>query len=363
MPNGRARRGVTRTLILGAGFGGLTAATELARLLPRGHEVTLVDERETFLMGLAKLSILDGRATRAQHERRLRDVERHGVRYHRGRVESIDFDGKSATVSGERLPYDHLVLALGARLGPVPEGALSLYSLEGVEALHRELARREEGRLLVAVSSLPFKCPPAPYEAAMLAKAFRPRMHVTVASPEPHPIPAGGAACGATISEWIEERGVERRNGTPLEQALELPRDVLAVVPPHLPPAVLGAWVEADAATLATKWRDVWAVGDCNVVKLANGKPLVKAGVMAEGEAMVVAANLAARVRGEPETARFDGKGGCFLELGRGEAVEVRGDFYHQPDPVVAAAGLPSRETLAAKWRWEEERLLRWFGA
>lgn len=353
---------MTRTLVLGAGFGGLTAATELAGKLPPGHEVVLVDERERFLMGLAKLAILDGRSTRAGHERRIRDVEKHGVRYLRGRVEGIDHAAKRVSVAGEWLPYDHLILALGARMGPVPEGAHDLYSVEGVEALHASLARREEGRLVVAVSSLPFKCPPAPYEAAMLAKAFRPRMHVTVASPEPHPIPAAGPECGASVSAWIEERGVERRNGTTLEQALALPRDILAVVPPHLPPAVLGRWIEADAATLATEWRDTWAIGDCNVVKLANGKPLVKAGVMAEGEARVVAANIAARVRGEPETARFDGKGGCFLELGQGEAVEIRGDFYALPHPIVAAAGAPSRATLAAKARFEEERLARWFG-
>lgn len=313
-------------------------------------------------MGLAKLAILDGRDTRERHERRIRDVERHGVQHLRGRVEAIDHEAKAVSVAGERLPFDHLVLALGARLGPVPEGAFNLYAVDGVETLHRELASREEGRLLVAVSSLPFKCPPAPYEAAMLAKAFRPRMHVTVASPEPHPIPAGGLECGATVSEWIEERGVERRNSTTLEQALQLPRDITAVVPAHLPPAALGAWVEADAATLATKWRDTWAIGDCNVVKLANGKPLVKAGVMAEGEARVVAANVVARVKGEPETARFSGEGGCFLELGGGEAVEIRGDFYALPNPIVAAAGAPSRATLEAKKRFEEERLARWFG-
>jgi sulfide:quinone oxidoreductase len=351
---------MTRTLVLGAGFGGLSAATELARLLPRGHEVTLVDEREEFVMGLAKLHILDGRATRAQRARSIRGVERHGVRFVRGRVEAIDHDARRVRVSGEAMPYDHLVLAMGARLAPVPEGAHSLYTLEGVEALHRELARRETGDALVAVTSMPFKCPAAPYEAAMLIKAFRPQMRVTVASPEPHPIPSGGAACGATISEWIEERGVVRLNGTPLDAALARPRDVTAIVPAHLPPEALGEWIAADAATLATKWRDTWAIGDCTVVKLANGKPLTKAGVLAEGEGLVVAQNIAARVRGEPERARFDGKGGCYLELGHGEAVEIKGDFYAKPEPIVAA-GAPSKATLEGKRRFEEERLARWF--
>lgn len=381
---------MTHTLVLGAGFGGLTAATELARRLPLGHTVTLVDERDRFLVGASKLWILDGRRARLQGERRIADVERHGVRFVQGRVERIDVAGKRVTVAGEPLSYDNLVVALGTQLtlDPVPglaQAARNLYGADGVDQLHRDLAALDGGDVLFVVSSMPFKCPPAPYEAAMLAKAFLKargvEARVAIASPEPQPLPVAGPECGAAVREWVEERGVEvlnhhkmtgvdpARRVVRFENGAERRYDVLAAVPTHVAPAVLresglvgeAGWIPVDAHTLATRHPDVWAVGDCTVVKLANGKPLVKAGVMAEGEALVVARNLAARIRGEPETARFDAKGGCFLELGEGLAVEVQGDFYAQPDPIVAARP-PSRATLAAKEAWEAEHLARWFG-
>lgn len=374
---------MTRTLVLGAGFGGLTAATELARLLPASeHEVTLVDEREHFLMGLVKLQMLDGRRTRTASQRRLRDVERHGVNFVRGTLDRID--ERSATVNGEPLPFDHLVLALGARLdrAAVPglaEHSLDLYSASGVEALHRELEGFVGGDILVLVSSLPFKCPPAPYEASMLMRAFLDargigsEATVTLATPEPQPLPIAGAACGDIVRGWVADRGVDympnkkvarvEPNLVHFEDGSTRRFDLLAAVPPHRAPTLLGEWVAADARTLATARPNVWAVGDCNVVKLPNGKPLVKAGIMAEGEALVVARNIAARVRGEPESARFEGKGGCFLELGGGEAVEIAGDYYATPQPIVAATGPPSADALQKKARFEAERLERWFGA
>jgi len=54
---------MSRTLILGAGFGGITVATELRRLLGDDHEVVLIDERDEFSMGLRKLWELVGIGT------------------------------------------------------------------------------------------------------------------------------------------------------------------------------------------------------------------------------------------------------------------------------------------------------------
>lgn len=387
---------MTHTLVLGAGFGGLTAATELARRLPSGHPVTLVDRKATFLMGLSKLWMLDGRRRAGEGARRIEDVARRGVRFVRGDITRIDLAHRAVAVGTQRLAFDRLVIALGAELAPdalpgLPEAiargvAHNLYDPAGVETLHGALARVASGaRVLFLVTGVPFKCPPAPYEAAMLAKSFLAARgvdaEVAIASPEPQPLPVAGKECGDTVREWVEERGVVVENGRKpvavdaarkvvrFEDGGERAFDLLAAVPAHRAPSVLAdagllgeaGWVPADAGTLATRHEDVWCVGDSNVVKLANGKPLVKAGVMAEGEALVVAGNLAARALGEPETARFAGKGHCFLELGDGLAVEVRGDFYATPNPVVVAT-LPSDEALRAKEAFEAERLARWFG-
>ncbi|MEA3199772.1 MAG: sulfide:quinone oxidoreductase [Thermoplasmata archaeon] len=367
-----------RTLILGAGFGGLTAAVELKRLAP-DEEVMLVDERASFLMGTTKLWILDGRRRAGEGERAIADVARHGVRVVQARAESVDAQAKRARVGGQEIAYDRLVLALGARLAPedVPglaQHARNLYAKEGVAAFHEDLARLRGGRVLVLVTATPFKCPPAPYEAAMLAKRYLDARgvdaQVTIASPEPQPLPIAGKACGDEVRGWVEERGVRVLNGKQVARiepsraifadGSEEPFDALAAVPPHKPPPLVAqlfaGWAPADAHTAATSLPDVWAVGDCNVVKLANGKPLVKAGVMAEGEASVVAR----RIAGD-EDARFDGKGVCFLELGDGLATEVAGDFYATPNPIVAAKP-PTKAALEAKRRFESERFAAWFG-
>ena len=382
---------MTHVVVLGAGPGGLSAATELADRLPPGSTVTLVDERDRFLMGLAKLGILDGRRTRAASERPLRDVERRGVRFVQARVERVDAATRTVQAGGESLRADHLVLAMGARLDAqaVPgmaEAGRNLYAAEGVEQLHHDLQRVRDGQeVLVLVAATPFKCPPAPYEAAMLAKAFLDARgvdaRVAIATPEPQPLPVAGPECGATVTGYLEERGVAFLPGRKVvavdpqhrvarfEGGEERAFDVLAFVPPHRAPAALvdagladaNGFVPADARTLATAHPDVYAVGDCNVVKLANGKPLVKAGVMAEAEGRVVAENVAARVAGRQPPAAFDGRGYCFLELGGGLAVEVHGDFYATPNPIVAARP-PSRKSLEAKAAFEAERLQRWLG-
>ena len=101
-----------------------------------------------------------------------------------------------------------------------------------------------------------------------------------------------------------------------------------------------------DPATFATPAERVWAVGDATGVKLANGKFLPKAGVFARAEAEVVAANIGAMLAGETPTAKFDGKGACFIEAGDGRAGYATGDFYAVPDPLVQP------RPLARRWHW-----------
>lgn len=383
----RAWRAMPHVVVLGAGPGGLTAATELASALPRGS-VTLVDERDSFLMGLAKLAILDGRRTAATGRRMLRDVERHGVRFLQAKVESVDPATRTVRAGDETLRADHLVVALGTTLdaGGVPglaEAGRNVYTTEGAAAFHRDLASFPGGEVLLVVHSTPFKCPPGPYEATMLTKAFLDRRgvdaRVAIASPEPQPMPSAGPAAGEMVAGFLAERGITLLAGRTLREVDPHARiarfangeerrfDLLAFVPRHRAPAALAGLVDAsgfvpvDARTLATGHAGVHAIGDCTLIKLANGKPLVKAGVMAEAEGRVVARNVLDALAGRPPSAAFDGKGYCFLELGGGEGVQIEGDFYAMPAPDVRALP-PSPAALQAKARFEEERLRRWFG-
>ena len=117
-----------------------------------------------------------------------------------------------------------------------------------------------------------------------------------------------------------------------------------------------------DPGTLATGFERVFAVGDVVQIKLANGLPLPKAGVMAEAQAARVAAAIVADVRGEPPPPPFDGTGHCFLETGKHTAALIEGEFFARPEPRVALQGI-SEAHAEAKRRFESERLDRWFGS
>lgn len=114
-------------------------------------------------------------------------------------------------------------------------------------------------------------------------------------------------------------------------------------MPPHRVPGVVKAagltaesgWVAVDRGTLATKFPNVYAIGDVTTIPLKMGKPLPKAGVFAHGQAEVVARNLARAWTGKGEAARFDGHGMCFVEIGAGMAGLGSGNFYAEPTPAV----------------------------
>ena len=113
-------------------------------------------------------------------------------------------------------------------------------------------------------------------------------------------------------------------------------------------------WVPVDPPTLRTRFEDVYAVGDVTSV----GTP--KAGVFAEGQASVVAAQLIARVRGG-SAAAYDGHGTCYLEFGGGEVGKVDVTFLSGQAPTGALEG-PSLALAADKAAFGADRVRRWFG-
>ncbi|MHB8584802.1 MAG: NAD(P)/FAD-dependent oxidoreductase [Thermoplasmatota archaeon] len=376
MPNG--------TLILGAGFGGLTAAMELRRLAP-SEPITVLDQIAEFSMGLTNLWVLDGRGHANQHTRRLDRLARKDIRFVRCAITEIEPKAKAVVTSAGRFEADRMIIALGAdTAGPVPglpAHAKNLYSASGAAGFHDDLAALRRGRALIWVHSLPFKCPPAPYEAAILTKHFLAQRgveaEVILATPEPHPLPVFGPEVGEAVRTLVERQGVKLKNQAQFARfegdhqvrfvdGSDITFDVLGYVPPHTPPSPLRAltggagWLEVDRFSLSTPFADVWAVGDATLLKLPNGKPIPKAGVLAEGEGLIVARNVAHRIRGEKETERFDGRGTCWIELGAGMAAEGQGEFFAEPGPRMKL-GTPSKAALSAKEAFETERLRLWF--
>ena len=370
-------------VVLGGGVGGLVAASRLRRLLPREHRVVLVDRSVWHSFAPAYTSVMLGQKVAEQVSRDLRRLERKGIEFIPAEISGIDLSSRTVHLSGQELTYDYLIVSMGTQYsaGDIPGlgTAYTYYSLEGAEGLREEIASFTSGRIAIVVAGMPYKCPAAPYEGALLLdhyfrrKRLRAEVEIRLFTPEPAPLPVAGEAIGQEVAEILAGREIWFSPNTRLravdpeakklsfQDGMDAAYDLLIGVPLHEVPTVVreaglagdGAWVDVDRETLATSFERVYAIGDVTGIPLANGLMLPKAGVFAHGEAEVVARNIAAEIRGSETGWAFGGEGACFLETGYGKAGYVTGNFYAEPDPDVRM------RKPSFLWRWVKEGFIR----
>ncbi|MGH7778190.1 MAG: NAD(P)/FAD-dependent oxidoreductase, partial [Candidatus Dormibacterales bacterium] len=114
-------------------------------------------------------------------------------------------------------------------------------------------------------------------------------------------------------------------------------------------------WIPVNSLTLETAFPGVYAVGDVTSV----GTP--KAGVFAEGQAAVVAAQISSQIRGTTTAATYGGRGICYLEVGHDMVAKVDVTFVSGQSPAGDMEG-PSAGLAADKTAFGSERSRRWFG-
>jgi sulfide:quinone oxidoreductase len=377
-----------RILILGGGFGGVAAARRLRDRLAPEDEVILVAQRSYFMMGFRKSWGLVGESPLEAGQRPLSALERFGINFRHGTLTALDPAGRAAEVEGQRLEADALLVALGAELAPeaVPglaEGAYNVYDPQAIPRAAEAVRAFKGGRVGVGIFGAPYKCPPGPFEMALLLKGVFAERHVPatleVFSPLPLSIPILGEAGCNVMDSRLAEEGVAflaNHKATAVEgnevafiNGQRRAYDLLLAVPPHRAPAVVrqsgltgsSGWVTVDPRTMATSFEGVYAAGDVAEVPMANGKPMPKAGVFAEAMGRTAADNLLAGLEGRAPEARFDGTGGCFLETGPGQAMMVTGEFLAEPAPQVRLTE-SSRAYYDQKRAYESDRLGTWFG-
>ncbi|WP_334143139.1 NAD(P)/FAD-dependent oxidoreductase [Rhabdothermincola sp.] len=381
---------MARVVIIGGGFGGLAAAHELRSAHPE-LEVTLLDRRDHFFMGFAKLWDLAGVRPLADGTRSLHALERRGVRFVQTEVTDIDAAARRVDTDAGSFDADALLIALGAIHAPAhvslldAPGAHDLYDPAALPAMRAELDSVVDGRVLVSILGGPFQCPPAPFEAVLAIderlrrRGVRDRVEVAISTPQPMTLPVAGVDASRYLASHLGERGIELlaehavervdgagrtvafTNGTSVGYAVLLGVPA-ASAPPVLATAGLtgpSGFVEPDPRTLRTRFDRVYAVGDCTHVPTASGA-LPKAGVFAASQGAVAARNIAAELLGG-ERARFDGYGLCFLELPGEQVAFVEGDFLAEPRPEVTLTGA-DHERYLRKQAFERERLDAWLG-
>ncbi len=372
-----------KVVVIGGGFGGVAAARVVRSLVDAEHDVVLLDRsRRTYLCGSFPLLIVGEREV-SKTSRSLGRLANRGVRFLEAEVLAIDIGSQTVSSSVGEIEYDYLVVALGAAYDwesvPGSAGAYSFYDLENARKLRKRLAGFRAGRVIIAVSSVPYKCPPAPFEAAMVLdwamkqRKTRRAIDIHVYTPEPAPLPVAGAEAGARIARDLDRKGIELHTDAGVtavspdgrEAAFSdgsaIDADIVITVPTHRAPAVVAesglldgqGWIKVSPSTLKTQHPGVFAVGDVVSIPMANGRPLPKAGVFASAEGEAAGRNIAAAIDGSGPVS-FDGQGHCFIAYSGRQGGMVKGEFLAEGGPRVTLQP-PSTSGFRAKERFERD--------
>jgi sulfide:quinone oxidoreductase len=374
----------TRIVVLGAGFGGLELASILSRAVPDRIDLTLIDRSDHFVFGFSKLDVMFGHKTADAVRVPYRHISKPGVTFRQETITDIDPGARKVTTDGGTYEADVLVIALGADydVSATPglaEAGNEYYSVAGAERLRNILPAFTKGRAIVGVTSTPFKCPPAPSEAALMlhdylsTRGLRDACEISLVMPFGAPIPPSPETSKALL-EAFSERGINwvpnhlvqsldpGRRVAVLDDGTEMPYDIFLGIPKHRVPDVVArsgmtedGWIPVNSLTLETRFPGVYAVGDVTSV----GTP--KAGVFSEGAARVVAAEIIASIESGDQPPGYDGKGFCYIEFGAGRVGSVEVQFLYGQPPAGTFYGA-SVERAAEKKEFGASRRARWFG-
>jgi sulfide:quinone oxidoreductase len=378
-------------LVLGGGVGGLVSSNLVKKSLGTKADVTLIERKKTFQFPPSYPWLMLGMRKPEQTEKSLSPLGRRGIKVVNDEVLSIDVTGKTIKTRNDGYSYDYLVVALGADYAPdsIPgfaEHAHHIYNLESAIRFRDAIENFSGGTIAMGISRTPFKCPAAPYEAALLVQHFFGKkglgdeVEIRFFTPEGLPLPSAGPEIGNGVAEMMKSRGIDVRFKVKLaevrpkeavfEDGSTMPFDLLFAVPPHkCPQPVVDAgltdqsgWVPVDPATMQTQHAGVYAVGDVASVSTPSGYVpfLPKAGVFAHRQAEVVSNNIASEISGKGKPKTYDGSGECFLMTGGNQAGFVEGTWFAKPHPDIKFHS-PSRARYAERVLFEKYWMSHWF--
>lgn len=379
-------------VILGGGVGGIVAANTLRRKLDRKHRVVLLEKQEWHSFAPSFLWVMSGEREPAQVRAPLAKLLADGVELVQTEVISIDPNAKTVRTSSGDHTFDQLVIALGAQLAPeaiasLPESSHTFYTLDGAVRLRDALRSMTGGRVAVVVASMPYKCPGAPHEGAMLiADSFRRRglsdkVKIDLYTPEPQPMPVAGPQLGAAVQSMLSSKGIgfhplhklQRVDASSrtlvFENSATADYDLFVVIPPHRAPAAVeqsgllnaAGWIPVHPHTMETSVPGIYAIGDITAVPIpGRWKPdvpmmLPKAGVFAHAQGEIVAERIASTIEGGAVDQIFTGDGYCMLESGADEAGFAFGNFYAQPAPEITL------RQIGKSWHWGKILFEQWW--
>ncbi|KEQ56573.1 Pyridine nucleotide-disulfide oxidoreductase protein [Marine Group I thaumarchaeote SCGC AAA799-E16] len=378
---------IPHVVILGGGFGGLSTANEIRNSLSSSQvKITIIDKKDWFMVGFAKLWIINGTRTFENSIGHLNELEKKEINFLKDEILSIDLQNKNVKTKQQNISYDFLVISLGAVLTPekipgLTDNGFNLYDHEQLSEIHNKLEKIDSGKIAISIMGMPYKCPPAPFEASLLIdsmlrkRGVRDDVQIDFYSPAPITLPAAGPEVSKKILQLVNSEKIIFHNSSKIKSVEsnklifengESEFDLLLAVPPHVAPKIIydsGLAKEPGFIPInrdcKTPFENVFAIGDVTSLVVAENMAVPKAGVFAEGEGTVVAKNIVSKLQSKEESELFDGKGGCFIESGRDTASVIEVDMFSQPKPSTSISEQTS-ENLSSKFEFEKERLSKW---
>jgi sulfide:quinone oxidoreductase len=381
-----------KVVILGGGVGGIVLANHLVKLLPQGNKIILIEKNKEHTFAASYLWLMVNKRRTGQITASLRELVDKRVTILLEEVKLIDANNKIITTEKSKINFDYLIIALGADLDKThldkqQHGVHNFFTFEGASKLKEALQNFSGGNVSIVVSSLPYKCPGAPFESAMLIadylkkKKLQNKVTVNLYTPEPQPLPVAGPELGNAVKEILINKGIGFYPQNQLtsinynERKIEFASgnsinyDLLVLIPTHKAPEVItksnlvdeSGWIPVNKGTLETKYENVFAIGDVTSITIPGrwnpDKPmkLPKAGVFAHSQAITVSKIIAAKVLGKETKEIFCADGFCMLEAGEDLAGFAYGDFYASPHPDV------KMKQLGKSWHWGKVLFEKWW--
>ena len=379
---------IPHVVILGGGFGGLSAANKLRDSLSSLQvKITIIDKKDWFMVGFAKLWIINGTRTFENSVGSLKNLQKKKINFIKDEILTIDLQNKNVKTKSQNVSYDFLIISMGAVLTPqkIPglmEHGFNLYDHNHLLEIRDKLEKINSGKIAISIMGMPYKCPPAPFEASLLIdsmlrkRGIRDSVQINFYSPAPITLPAAGPEVSKKILALIDSEKITFHNSSKIksveskklifENDNEADFDLLLAIPPHVAPKVIydsGLAKEPGFIPIdrdcKTPFENVFAVGDVTSLTVTETMAVPKAGIFAEGEGITVAKNIISKIQAHEELVLFDGKGGCFIESGRNTASVIEVDMFSDTKPSTSLTESTS-DNLSKKLKFEKDRLENW---
>ena len=378
---------IPHVVILGGGFGGLAAANEIRNSLNSSKvKITIIDKKDWFMVGYAKLWIMNGTRTFENSIGSLDNLSKKQINFIKDEITEINPKNSFVKIKSGKISFDFLIISMGAILAPekIPglvENGFNLYDHNQLHQINKKLNEIKSGKIAIVIMGMPYKCPPAPFEASLLVdsmlrkRGIRDSVQIDFYSPAPITLPAAGPEVSKQILDLVNSEKITFHNSQKIKHVEpkklifennEYNFDILLAIPPHIAPKVIydsnlalkPGFISIDR-DCKTPFENIFAVGDVTSLTVNDTMAVPKAGIFAEGEGIVVAKNIISKLESNEKSILFAGKGGCFLESGRDTASIIEVDMFTNQKPTTKLTE-STKDNLSKKLDFEKERLSKW---